>query len=57
MFLKHNLLPQPSRAKYIDENDQLILEDELQRIVLIGGIDVQNSVTGKFAYNLVTGLI
>lgn len=39
-------MPQPARARYIDETDQLILEDELQRIVLVGKIDVPSSVTG-----------
>ncbi|XP_070581027.1 DNA polymerase delta subunit 2-like isoform X2 [Ptychodera flava] len=43
---EHNLMPQPSRQKYTDDSDQLILEDELQRIVLIGKIDVNTAVTG-----------
>lgn len=42
----HNLMPQPPRPKYIEENDRLILEDELQRIVLIGDIDIATHVTG-----------
>ena len=42
----HNLLPQPTRSKYTDDSDQLILEDELQRIVLVGDIDRQMLVTG-----------
>ena len=40
-------MPQPSRTKYIDENDMLILEDELQRISLVGNIDVQTAITGR----------
>lgn len=45
--LQHNLMPQPIKSKYTDENDKLILEDELQRILLVGTLDVQKSVTGK----------
>lgn len=43
---EHNLMPQPVRAKYTDATDQLILEDELQRIVLTGSLDAQVEVTG-----------
>lgn len=43
---EHNLIPQPVRDKYNDETDQLILEDELQRIVLTGNVDAQVEVTG-----------
>jgi hypothetical protein len=39
-------MPQPVREKYIDESDSLLLEDELQRIVLKGNIDVQAMITG-----------
>jgi DNA polymerase delta subunit 2 len=40
-------MPQPVRDKFIDEADELILEDELQRIILRGEIDVQSFVTGN----------
>ncbi|KAL0270573.1 UNVERIFIED_CONTAM: hypothetical protein PYX00_007939 [Menopon gallinae] len=43
---EHKLVPQPKMSNYISSSDQLILEDEIQRIRLIGKIDVDKLVTG-----------
>ncbi|XP_061191670.1 DNA polymerase delta subunit 2-like [Saccostrea echinata] len=43
---EHNLMPQPVRTKFVDDSDKLYLEDELQRIILVGDLDVQTAVTG-----------
>lgn len=42
----HQLAPLPPRTNYADDEDILILEDELQRIRLVGKIDIQKMVTG-----------
>jgi len=39
-------MPQPPRTHFVDDSDELILEDELQRIRLIGNLDVHLVVTG-----------
>jgi hypothetical protein len=39
-------MPQPPRIHFVDDSDQLILEDELQRIRLVGNLDVHLVVTG-----------
>ena len=44
---KHNLMPLPPREKYIDETDELIIEDESQRVSLTGNIPIQSCVTGE----------
>lgn len=46
---EHNLIPQPKKDKYVSNSDTLILEDELQRIQLVGEINVQNACTGVVA--------
>lgn len=41
------IIPQPSRTHFVHESDSLVLEDELQRIKLVGAcIDVHQVVTG-----------
>lgn len=43
---EHQLIPQPLRTVFTDDNDQLILEDELQRIRLLGDLSPHNVITG-----------
>lgn len=40
------LAPQPLRQNFVDESDMLILEDEMQRIQLLGDVPVHEYVTG-----------
>lgn len=40
------LAPQPIRQNFADESDTLILEDEVQRIQLLGDFPVSKYVTG-----------
>nr|BAN21036.1 DNA polymerase delta small subunit [Riptortus pedestris] len=40
------VIPQKKLVRFVSETDKLILEDELQRIVLVGNIDVNLLVTG-----------
>ena len=39
-------MPQPSRVKYLSDNDELILEDYIQRVPLIGKVPVTKLTTG-----------
>ncbi|KAK4308568.1 hypothetical protein Pmani_019744 [Petrolisthes manimaculis] len=43
---EHQLMPQPVAEKYVSKEDEVILEDELQRIQLVGNIDISRQVTG-----------
>ncbi|KAF6203390.1 hypothetical protein GE061_003809 [Apolygus lucorum] len=40
------VVPQQKMVRFVDEKDELILEDEVQRIRLCGDIDVHSLVTG-----------
>ena len=44
-------MPLPPREKYIDDTDELIIEDESQRVALKGKIPTQACVTGKTMTN------
>ena len=46
----------PSKERYFDESDELILEDELQRIALRGKLDAQQYVTGTKLTNILLPL-
>lgn len=39
-------MPLPPKARYVSTSDLLILEDELQRILLVGNINAGYFVTG-----------
>jgi len=45
-FFQYQLIPQPERVHFTEDGDQLILEDDLQRIRLLGSLDVHSVVTG-----------
>lgn len=40
------MVPQPSRKNFVSKTDKLLLEDDSQRIMLIGDIDINSLVTG-----------
>lgn len=46
-FLQHHLPPQPARLKYVGASDELLLEDQMQRIKLTGNISPKELVTGE----------
>lgn len=39
-------MPQPARVKYVEDSDELVIEDETERVALTGNIPVGTSVTG-----------
>lgn len=39
-------MPQPIRSRYASPDDKLIIEDELQRIFLVGDMKCADFVTG-----------
>lgn len=39
-------MPQPPRVKYADDGDELVIEDESERVVITGNIPVGKVVTG-----------
>ena len=39
-------MPQPSRMKYADDGDELVIEDESERVAVTGNFPVGTSVTG-----------
>jgi len=44
--LEEGVLPLPPSSKYISADDELILEEQQQRITLTGNLDLQHAVTG-----------
>ncbi|XP_032234373.2 DNA polymerase delta subunit 2 [Nematostella vectensis] len=46
MSAEQNLLLQPSRVNYASDDDFMVLEDECERVVLTGNIEVGTSISG-----------
>ncbi|XP_022784166.1 DNA polymerase delta subunit 2-like [Stylophora pistillata] len=44
---EHNLMPQPSRERFTEDSDELVIEDETERVSLTGNIQVGTCVTGS----------
>ena len=42
------------RTKYVDNEDMLVMEDETERVALIGNITVGTTVTGDMLMLLIT---
>lgn len=45
----YRILAPPPKPRYTDDSDEVILEDESQRILLIGNINVKKTITGCVA--------
>lgn len=43
---EQQVTPQPVISSFMSENDELVLEDEMQRIKLEGNINVKKMITG-----------
>ena len=41
-------MPVPPSTKYISDSDEVILEEQQQRIILVGNIQLHYAVTGMF---------
>lgn len=51
-------MPQPSRLKYVDDSDELVIEDESERVAVTGNIPVATSVTGiLYFYDAIQWLV
>lgn len=42
-------MPQPSRDRFTEDSDELVIEDETERVSLTGNIQVGTCVTGILA--------
>ncbi|KAG1651356.1 DNA polymerase delta subunit 2 [Nymphon striatum] len=50
---EHNLMPQPLRVRYADDSDEIILEDDLQRILLV----LPTTEVGSLVTGIIVGVI
>ena len=44
-------MPQPLREKYADDGDELVIEDESERVTITGNVPVGKIVTGILIKN------